>query len=89
MSIVKDVYIFKDGRTGILTKSDRVYKATEETVIKEVDGKPIKTTEVKVIFYDVRKKGTGEVYENAVDLYPYDYEEVSFEEMEEKYGSNK
>ena len=89
MSIVKEVYVFKDGRTGTLTKSDRVYKSFEETTTEEVDGEVVERTETKVIFYDIRKKGTNEIYSEAVDVLPYDYEEVSYEEMEDKYGSNK
>ena len=98
MTVIKNPYIFKDGRTGTLTKSDRVYKTIEETItevdeqgnpILNEDGEPVKKTETKIIFYDIRKKGTGEVYSEAVDILPYDYEEVSYEEMEAKYGGNK
>ena len=84
MSIVKEVYVFKDGRTGTLTKSDMAYKSFEETTTEEVDGEIVEKTETKVIFYDIRKKGTGEVYSEAVDILPYDYEEVTFEEMRAK-----
>ena len=98
MTVVKEPYIFKGGRVGTIAKSDRVYKATEEEVIQgdeqgnpilNENGEPIVKTETKIIFYDIRKKGTGEVYSEAVDILPYDYEEVSYEEMEAKYGGNK
>lgn len=98
MTVIKNPYVFKGGRVGTIAKSDRVYKTIEETTI-EVDeqgnpvlnenGEPVEKTETKIIFYDIRKKGTEEVYGEAVDVLPYDYEEVSYEEMEAKYGGNK
>jgi hypothetical protein len=89
MTVIKDPYILKDGRVGTIAKSDRVYKSFEETTTEEVDGEIVERTEIKVIFYDIRKKGTGEIYSEAIDVLPYDYEEVSYEEMEAKYGGNQ
>ena len=98
MTIIKDPYVFKGGRVGTLSKSDKIYKTLEEEIIQEdeqgnpilnEDGEPVVKIETKTIFYDIRKKGTDEVYNEAIDVLSYDYEEVSFEEMEAKYGGDK
>ena len=98
MTVIKDPYVFKGGRVGTLSKSDKIYKTVEEEIIQvdeegnpilNENGEPVVKTETKTIFYDIRKKGTEEVYNEAVDVLPYDYEEISYEEMEAKYGGNK
>ena len=98
MTIIKDPYVFKGGRVGTLSKSDKIYKTLEEEIIQEDEegnpvlnenGEPVVKIETKTIFYDIRKKDTDEVYNEAIDVLSYDYEEVSFEEMEAKYGGDK
>ena len=74
--IVKTVYTFEDGRIGTLTKSDKFYKNVER--LDENDEKVIEP-----VNYYIRKKGTNEVYNEAIDVLPFEYEEVTEEEMKE------
>ena len=76
-------YIFKDGRVGTNTYSDKLYKNIEKV---DEDGKII----VEPIYYSIRKKGTTEIYarnsekkEQAIDVLPFKYEEVTEEEMKQ------
>ena len=72
--IVKTVYTFADGRVGTKTFSDKLYKNVER-----LDEKGEKV--VEPVNYYIRKKGTEEVYNEAIDILPYEYEEVTEEEM--------
>ena len=72
----KSVYTFADGRVGTLTKSDKFYKYVEElNENNEVVNKPV--------YYYIRKVGTNEVYNEAIDILPFEYEEVTEEEMKQ------
>ena len=87
--ILTEPYKFPDGRNGFFTRSTLVYKITEDSIVEEVDGELVERRAPKTIYYDIRKKGTDEIYKDAKDIIRYEYEEVTHEEMEAKYGSNK
>lgn len=72
--IVKTVYTFADGRVGTKTYSDKFYKNIER--LNEKDEKT-----VEAINYYIRKKDTNEIYSEAIDILPFEYEEVTEEEM--------
>ena len=72
--IVKTVYTFADGRVGTKTFSDKLYKNVER-----LDEKGEKV--VEPVNYYIRKKGTNEVYNEAIDILPFEYEEVTEEEL--------
>lgn len=72
--IVKTVYTFADGRVGTKTYSDKFYKNVER--LGENEEKV-----VEPVNYYIRKKGTKEVYNEAIDILPFEYEEVTEEEM--------
>lgn len=81
--IKTEPYVFKDGRTGINTYSDEFYKNIERI---DDNGKTI----TEPVYYHIRKKGTEEIYarvgektEQAIDILPFEYEEVTEEEMKE------
>ena len=87
-------YKFNDGRGGFYTKSNKVYKTIEiETPIETKDENgEIKiefVKEQKDIYYKIRKIGTDEVYDEAIDIIEHKYEDVTEAEMEAEYGSNK
>lgn len=69
-------YHFKDGRIGTISKSDKFYKYIDvlnenNVVVKEP------------VYYYIRKKGTDEIYNVAIDILPFEYEEVTEEEMKQ------
>lgn len=74
--IVTAVYTFADGRVGTKTFSDKFYKTKE---IIEENGE----ITLKPINYYIRKKDTNEVYDEAIDILNFEYEEVTEEEMKE------
>lgn len=74
--IVKTVYTFADGRVGTKTYSDKFYKNIER--LGKNEEKVVET-----VNYYIRKKGTEEVYNEAIDILPFEYEEVTEEEMKE------
>ena len=74
--IVKTVYTFEDGRIGTKTYSDKLYKITSRL---DEDGREIQ----EQVYYYIRKVGTQEIYDQAIDVLPFDYEEVTEEEMKE------
>lgn len=84
--VVTESYKFKDGRDGFLSKSDRIFTVIEEKVFEEVAGEIIERNEPKIVFYDIRKKGTNEIYNSAIDMFKTEYEEVAEEEMQKKYN---
>ena len=72
----KSVYTFADGRVGTLRKSDKFFKYIDtindnNEIVKEP------------VYYYIRKKGTNEVYSEAIDILPFEYEEVTEKEMEQ------
>ena len=71
----KSVYTFADGRVGTLTKSDKFYKNIE---ISDNNGNVV----IEPVYYYIRKVGTNEVYNEAIDILYFEYEEVTEEEME-------
>lgn len=72
--VIKSVYTFADGRIGTLTKSDKFFKYIDTlNENNEVVKEPV--------YYYIRKKGTNEVYNEAIDILPFEYEEVTEEEM--------
>lgn len=70
----KSVYTFADGRVGTLTKSDKFFKYID--TLNE-NNEAVK----EPVYYYIRKKGTDEVYNEAIDILPFEYEEVTEEEM--------
>ena len=81
--IQTEPYIFKDGRIGTNSYSDKFYKNVER-----LDENAEKV--VEPVYYYIRKKGTEETYarigenkEQAIDILPFEYEEVTEEEMKE------
>lgn len=80
--IVKQPYYFGDGRVGTLTKSDKFFKNIREL---DENGKEV----VKLINYKIRKKGTTEVYDEAIDILAFEYEELTEAEMVAEYDGNK
>ena len=72
--IVKTVYTFADGRVGTKTYSDKFYKNVERL---GENGEKV----VEPINYYIRKKNTNEIYSEAIDILPFEYEEVTEEEM--------
>ena len=93
MAAIQTPYKFDDGRNGYFTKSDRLYKTmeVEEPVeLTDESGTRIEMKKVmKDIYYKIRKVGTKEVYDSAIDVIKYDYEDVTEAEMEAEYGSNQ
>lgn len=93
MAAIQTPYKFDDGRNGYFTKSDKFYKTIEvEEPIEVTDesGTRIEMKKVtKDIYYKIRKVGTEEVYDSAIDVIKYDYEDVTEAEMEAEYGSNQ
>lgn len=93
MTVIKDPYVFKDGRIGTLAKSDKFYKTIVESrpvPVTDENGTHLELQKVtRDVYYKIRKVGTDEVYDEAVDVIKYDYEEVTEAEMEAEYGSNK
>ncbi len=80
--IVKEPYYFGDGRIGTLTKSDKFFKNITEL---DENGKEV----IRPVNYKIRKKGTAEVYDVAIDILPFEYEELTEAEMVAEYDSNK
>ena len=74
--VIKSVYTFSDGRVGTLTKSDKFYKYID--VLNE-NNEVVKEPE----YYYIRKKGTDEIYNEAIDILPFEYDEVTEEEMKQ------
>lgn len=72
--IVKTVYTFADGRVGTKRYSDKFYKNIEKL---DENGEQV----IEPVNYYIRKIGTNEVYNEAIDILPYEYEEVTEEEM--------
>ena len=76
--VVKESYKFADGRVGTIAKSNLVFgKITEY----DEYGNAYKTDK----YYDIRKVGTTEEYDVAIDIVEHEYEELTFEEMSAKY----
>ena len=87
--IVKETYNFKDGRVGTRHYSDRIYKTIEVdkvdekgNVVLNEQGQPVK--EIKNVYYYIKNKTTGGIYSDALDILPYDYDELTEEEMSEQ-----
>ena len=81
--IQTEPYVFKDGRIGTNTYSDKFYKN-----VKRLDENG--ETVIETVYYYIRKKGTEELYartgekkDQAIDILPFEYEEVTEEEMKE------
>lgn len=94
MAVKQVPYDFEDGRKGYHTKSDKFYKTIEVEEPIEIENesgeKVIEFEKVsKDIYYKIKKVGTNEIYDDAIDVIKYDYEEVSEAEMEAEYDSNK
>ena len=87
--VVKEEYKFKDGRVGIRTHSDKFYKTIEVEEPTENNGEIELKKVYKDIYYKIRKVGTDEIYEEAIDILNFEYEEVSQAEMEAEYGSSQ
>ena len=87
--IIKEPYNFNDGRIGIKSYSNKFYKTIEVEEAHDENGELIFKKLPKDIYYNIRKVGTDEVYDEAIDILSFEYEEVSLEEMEAKYDSNK
>ena len=82
-------YNFTDGRIGTKHYSDKLYKTIEVDKVDEngnivlnEQGQPVK--EMKSIYYYIRNKTTGGVYSEAIDILPYEYDELTEEEMSEQ-----
>lgn len=71
--IVKEEFIFKDGRKGTKTYSDKVYKEIEKI---NQDGESIIIQE----HYKIRKIGTDEIYDEAIDVESSNYEYIETDE---------
>lgn len=94
MAVKQVPYDFEDGRKGYYTKSDKFYKTIEvEEPIETENENGEKIIEFKKvpkdIYYKIRKVGTNEIYDDAIDVIKYDYEEVNEAEMEAEYDCNK
>ena len=77
--VKKDVYKFNDGRIGTKSYSDKLFKLKE---VETGDG----NKEMKEVHYFIRKVGSpNEIYEEAIDILPFEYEELSTLEMEEEF----
>lgn len=88
--VVTETYNFKDGRVGTKHYSDKLYKTIEVNKVDEngnivlnEQGQPVK--EMKSIYYYIRNKTTNAVYSDAIDILPYEYEELTDTEMAEAY----
>lgn len=80
-----DPYTFADGRIGTKNYSDKVYKVlykTDENGEEILDANGNKIIE-GVMKYCIRKVGTNEIYDEAIDVLNYTYEELTAEEMAE------
>lgn len=83
-------YNFTDGRIGTKHYSDKLYKTIEVDKVDEngnivlnEQGQPVK--EMKNVYYYIRNKTTGGIYDDAIDVLPYEYEELTDTEMAEAY----
>lgn len=80
--VVKEIYNFKDGRVGTKHYSDRVYKTIEVEEPNE-QGELVKTQQV--VHYYIKNTTTNAVYSEAIDILPYNYIELTDEEMAEAF----
>lgn len=80
--VVTETYNFKDGRVGTKHYSDKLY-TTEEVEMLNENGERTKVKQD--VYYYIKNTTTNAVYSEAIDILPYNYVELTDEEMAEAY----
>ena len=79
--VIKEIYNFKDGRVGTKHYSDKLYKTTEVEELNE-QGELVKIQ--RDVYYYIKNTTTNAVYSEAIDILPYNYVELTDDEMKQE-----